>query len=134
MRPLARHSASWAAAFLAVAVFPVAAAGQDHGWDCQRFSNLPQIGINACLADQWRAADEDLNEVYRRLMAELSPADSETLRQAQRAWITFRDAACDVEAGQMRGGSGEPMLRYSCLARLTERRVEDMTHLTVLYE
>jgi uncharacterized protein YecT (DUF1311 family) len=44
-------------------------------------------------------------------------------RAAQDAWITYRDMMCEVEAGFMRGGSGEQMLRFGCLTRITEARL-----------
>jgi uncharacterized protein YecT (DUF1311 family) len=35
----------------------------------------------------------EMNKVYKRLMARLSPEQQQnTLREAQRAWLTFRDA------------------------------------------
>ncbi len=117
-----------------VAAMAAPAAAQDHGWDCKDYASLPQQGINACLADDWCAADARLNDVYQRLMRNVGPSEANTLRAAQRAWITFRDAACDVEAAQMRGGSGEPMLWFGCLGRLTDRRVDDLENLVELYE
>ena len=48
------------------------------------------------------------------------------LRDGQRAWITFRDAACAAEGYLMHGGSAEPMVIYGCYARLTETRAADL--------
>ena len=62
----------------------------------------------------------------------LAPADRGAvvnLRAAQRAWITFRDAACAAEGYQMHGGSAEPMVIYGCRARLTEARLADLQYL-----
>ena len=42
------------------------------------------------------AANADLNATYRGLMRRLTPADQTALRNAQRVWITFRDADCRV--------------------------------------
>jgi uncharacterized protein YecT (DUF1311 family) len=55
------------------------------------------------------------------------------LRDAQRAWITFRDQACVAEAYSWRGGSGEPMIYASCQESLTRRRVEDLIGLAQGY-
>lgn len=95
-------------------------------WDCRQINSLPQQGINACLAEEYARWDAELNRAYQAVIAQLGPRDEETLRVGQRAWITYRDNACDVEASAMRGGSGEAMLRYGCLARLTERRARDL--------
>jgi uncharacterized protein YecT (DUF1311 family) len=107
---------------LAFAGSPVAA--QD--WNCTDFDNLPQQGINACLARRYAELDTRLNEAYEVALGMLEAQDEASLRAAQLAWTTYRSAACEVEAGAMRGGSGEPMLRFGCLARLTERRLADL--------
>jgi uncharacterized protein YecT (DUF1311 family) len=55
------------------------------------------------------------------------PADEKggaaALKDAQRAWITFRDKACEAEGYAMKGGSAEPLLVYGCMRLLTEERV-----------
>jgi len=41
---------------------------------------------------QIQKADDQLNEVYRQCISALTSSQASKLRQAQRAWITFRDA------------------------------------------
>ncbi len=103
-----------------------AATAQTHGWDCSAFDTLPQQGINSCLADEYHKADADLNAAYQAALAHSTDAMGALLRDAQRAWIPFRDAACQAEAEFMRGGSGEAMLWFGCLARMTEARTEEL--------
>ncbi|MEQ8367703.1 MAG: lysozyme inhibitor LprI family protein [Roseicyclus sp.] len=95
-------------------------------WDCSDYASLPQQGINLCLAAEYERADADLNAVYQAARAGTGETMSSLLRDAQRAWIPFRDAACEAEAEYMRGGSGEPMMRFSCLIRLTKARTDDL--------
>ena len=45
---------------------------------------------------------------------------------AQRAWIVFRDQACEAESLLARGGTMQPQLFHVCLARLTRQRTEDL--------
>jgi uncharacterized protein YecT (DUF1311 family) len=45
------------------------------------------------LAGQLRRTDEELNVVYRRCIETLMPAEVSKLREAQRAWVAFRDAS-----------------------------------------
>jgi uncharacterized protein YecT (DUF1311 family) len=45
------------------------------------------------LAGRLRRADEELNVVYRRCIETLTPAEVSKLREAQRAWVAFRDAS-----------------------------------------
>lgn len=95
-------------------------------WDCDAIDSLLQQGINYCLGEQHAFWDSLLNNAYQQVIAERDGADEERLRVAQRAWIIYRDASCEMEAGAMGGGSGEAMLRLGCLARLTERRARDL--------
>jgi len=107
-------------------------AAMAQAWDCTDIGSLPQQGINFCLAEEYAEWDAELNRVYRVVIAQLGPADEETLRVGQRAWITYRDNSCEVEASAMRGGSGEAMLRFACLARLTERRARDLANFAAI--
>ena len=107
-----------------MALMAAPAAAQD--WNCDAYENLPQQGINFCLGERYAFWDQILNNAYQQVIAERGPDEEETLRVAQRAWITYRDATCDMEAEQMAGGSGEAMLQLGCLARLTERRARDL--------
>lgn len=95
-----------------------------------------QRSINQCAHQAWQAADGDLNLAYKLAVAmaksvnEFLPADVEkteiTLRDAQRAWITYRDKACAVEASPNSGGSIQSFVISSCMERLTRRRADDL--------
>jgi uncharacterized protein YecT (DUF1311 family) len=89
-------------------------------------STLPQQSINFCLNQRFLFWDDVLNQAYQQVIAIRDDAAEERLREAQRAWITYRDLTCEMEADAMRGGSGEHMLRSGCLVRLTERRARDL--------
>ncbi|MGE0086197.1 MAG: lysozyme inhibitor LprI family protein [Desulfococcaceae bacterium] len=45
-----------------------------------------------CFAAETKKQDARLNKVYKELMNALSPARKNQLKEAQRAWIKFRDA------------------------------------------
>lgn len=102
--------------------------------DCE--NAMTQIDMNFCAQEDFARADDDLNEAYGRARDAMRDIDSyldadlqgaeEALRDAQRAWITFRDTACAAEGFMMRGGSAEPLLVYGCMARLTDHRTEDL--------
>jgi uncharacterized protein YecT (DUF1311 family) len=106
--------------------------------DCT--NTVMQQEMNACAEQDWMDADADLNAAYRAAMAVMKGYDADlaksergaeaNLRNAQRAWITYRDAACAAEGYAMHGGSAEPLLIYGCRARLTEQRAEDLRLLT----
>lgn len=115
---------------LTLAVVPLGAAAQEP--DCS--NPLTQRDMNHCAYLAWQAADGDLNDTYgwaREVAAGWEPGAGDALRDAQRAWITYRDAACAAEGWLFHGGSMEPLIVHSCMENLTRRRTED---LRALYE
>ncbi len=85
-----------------------------------------QHDMNVCAAQELARADRVLNERYQELAGSMPPVQLELLRTAQRAWIRFRDAECAYQASAFEGGSMQPMVRSSCLARLTEKRAAEL--------
>lgn len=104
---------------------------------------VTQQDMNQCAYADWEAADADLNAAYQRAMALLQHWDADlpeaeqggvvALKAAQRAWITFRDKACEVEGYAMKGGSAEPLLVYGCMRQLTEDRTGQLEALVDSY-
>ena len=88
--------------------------------------NQPQSALTLCHADQLETWDRMLNQIYQRVIPTLDAAQEDNLRQAQRAWITFRDLTCGMERARYEGGSIAPMIELQCLTRLTERRTRDL--------
>jgi uncharacterized protein YecT (DUF1311 family) len=90
------------------------------------------VGMGFCLSQEWEWWDGRLNAAYGALMARHEAMDAEmteigatapsleaTLRDMQRAWIGYRDAACDYERAQWGGGTGGGPATAGCLMRLT---------------
>lgn len=104
---------------------------------------MAQVDLNACAYADWEAADAGLKAAYQQAMALLEDWDAnlpeeeqggaETLREAQRAWITFRDKACEAEGYAMKGGSAEPLLVYGCMRVLTSERTGHLTSMVEAY-
>jgi uncharacterized protein YecT (DUF1311 family) len=120
-----------AALLLAFAAAPLAA----QQIDCA--APVSQLDLTRCAERDWQRADVELNTAYKMAIAKARKDDAglsdeqkgaeAALRTAQRAWIPFRDAACEYEGFRVRGGSAEPMVVYFCLARLTQQRVQDLS-------
>ncbi|KZD11554.1 lysozyme inhibitor LprI family protein [Oceanibaculum pacificum] len=86
-----------------------------------------QAEMNACAGAAFEAADKELNVLYFQMRQRLA-GETEALarlRDAQRAWVTFRDTECAFASGGVEGGSVQPMIRLMCLEQATARRVED---------
>ena len=117
---------------------------QDPQWNCAD----PQVQqeMNYCAGQDFEHADAELNTVYRTAIQNAQAADREfarmeadahapnnddpgeeaSLREAQRAWVTFRDARCRGESFEARGGSMQPMLYDGCRATLTRARTAEL--------
>jgi uncharacterized protein YecT (DUF1311 family) len=101
--------------------------------DCGNAVN--QAEMNECAARAARDADADLNRLWPQIVRQMQAADREgnsngegerRLRAAQRAWIAFRDAQCELEGVEALGGSMESMLVSGCIATMTERRANEL--------
>jgi uncharacterized protein YecT (DUF1311 family) len=106
---------------------------------CSAPENQSQMEMNMCAELDFERADAQLNIIYREEIAGARQGDREidssdhrptseaVLRQAQRAWLAFRDAHCTYEGyGEARGGSMEPMVYSGCRARLTRERIAQL--------
>ncbi|HEY5710880.1 MAG TPA: lysozyme inhibitor LprI family protein [Allosphingosinicella sp.] len=105
-----------------------------------------QMEMNMCAGLDFEAADRELNIAYRSAIRSAQQADREyariesaaggdrsgepgeeaTLREAQRAWVGFRDAQCRMESFEARGGSMQTMLDSGCRATLTRARTAEL--------
>jgi len=80
-----------------------------------------------CAGREYKKADDELNKVYKQLMSKLNDeGQKEALKQAQQAWLKFRDANCDFESYMNRGGTIEPVVRYGCLSWMTTSRTKEL--------
>ena len=87
--------------------------------------------MNQDAAGEFKAADKELNAIYQQILEDY--ADDETfianLKEAQRCWITFRDAQLkmkypDREPGYY--GSIQPMCEAMYLTELTQERIKTL--------
>ncbi|PRY26477.1 uncharacterized protein DUF1311 [Aliiruegeria haliotis] len=94
------------------------------------------IGMMSCINQELDWWDDRLNARYTALMAEEKASDAEldklgssaprlapALRAMQRAWIPYRDAACEYEQAQWGGGSGSGPAVLGCHMRMTAEQV-----------
>lgn len=93
------------------------------------------VGMSTCLGKEAEYWDGRLNTVYQALVETDSRVDAEmaelgssaepmepALREMQRAWIAFRDAACFYEYTQWGGGTGSGPASNDCVMRMTARQ------------
>jgi uncharacterized protein YecT (DUF1311 family) len=125
-----------AALFLILTLVPSALLAQGRP-NCQ--NPQTQTDMNICAGLDYKAADAELNRAYKAAMAAMKDMDAnlppelkggvKALRAAQRAWIPYRDKACEAYGFMARGGSMESMLVGTCLADLTRKRTGELKDL-----
>jgi uncharacterized protein YecT (DUF1311 family) len=112
-----------------------ASAGQ---LDCSNPSTT--VDMKVCIGRDIRRADAELNAHYKELIKLLEQwaergvvggqyQGSEYVRrtrEAQRAWIKYRDAECGREALAMLSGTGESVIEMSCHAFMTQKRANQL--------
>lgn len=115
------------------------------GWNCDD----PQVQqeMNWCAGQDFAVADDRLNSQWKETAALMKARDAdfaaygtehdtregffESLLEAQRGWLRYRDAQCRVEGYEFRGGSMEALLVNSCKARLTRMRTDELRQMVV---
>jgi uncharacterized protein YecT (DUF1311 family) len=96
------------------------------------------VEMNFCADKDFRAADEKLNAVYKRVLARISEGDlekpydrvswEEAMRASQRAWVAFRDADCKGAVPmEWSGGTGTTSAVLGCMAGKTDARIKELT-------
>lgn len=75
-----------------------------------------------CLGRNFKAADADLNDAYKRVMDGF-PEDRKTaLRTEQRAWLANKAKACKEAGAEFAGGTMEAVARADCEVKQTKER------------
>jgi len=87
---------------------------------------LTQFDMNQCAGKAYRAADETMNQVYGKLFSMLNDDEKAQLREAQLAWLKYRDTNCEFVADEYKGGSIRPLIQATCLADMTKKRTTEL--------
>lgn len=111
-----------AASLLFAVSTPVSAKGAETDTRCANSGTT--VEYVACYSAAAKQADKDLNTLYGRILSVLPGKDRTRLQKAERAWIAYRDAACDAEYGLFDGGTGGPPAHLACLGRETRQHSE----------
>jgi uncharacterized protein YecT (DUF1311 family) len=95
-----------------------------------------QTELTAQACGEFKKADSELNKVFQQILAANAgnAAFVKALREAQRAWITFRDAhvtSIYPDPDPMAYGTVNPMCRCSILGQLTVQRSKQLRQLWI---
>lgn len=92
--------------------------------DCK--NPVSQMAMNVCAGKDYQREDATLNKRYKELVAKLEKDRRAKLKQVQVTWIKYRDLQCDFDSSNYDGGSMYPLVRSSCLARMTAQRNKEL--------
>lgn len=98
-----------------------------------------QMEMNACASEEAAHVDAQLNEVYRKVLAQAGKQEEAVakIKAAERAWIAYRDAYMDAmypaKNKQAEYGSIYPMEADLLRAKLTQRQVTALKELLQQY-
>ena len=116
----------------ATLVFSSSASAAEN-WVCDEARD--NASLLQCADGEFRKYDAELNRIYAVLMkdaATMSAPQSgygappvQALRNAQRAWIAFRDSNCHWKATAFYGGTGQAVIMANCRAIATRDRVDE---------
>jgi len=82
---------------------------------------------NICLLKVQGKVDQELNQTYQSALKRWNEdPNREELRQAERAWVSYRDASCKAEGDLYKGGTIMPSIEMHCIIRLTRQRMAEI--------
>ena len=70
------------------------------------------VYVMDCIAERYRAADQELNEIYSEALKSLSDEGKKKLEDAQKAWFRYRDVslAFITEVNRKTGSTGNVII------------------------
>ena len=82
-------------------------------------------------------SDKAMNTAYPQLMGLLNDEGEKRLKEAQRAWIAYRDAQAGFDCHHLAGGTMEGLEQIGAMNMLTQERTkrlrEDYARFKVMY-
>ena len=116
---------------------------QEEGIACKDAAGV-ELSSDACAVQAWQKADRELNQVYRRLRANLpenlAPHYTREgvlneLTTIQKLWVQLRDADCELFHGLIGGGNTEHFnFQYQCYLDRTLKRIAELQALERVLE
>jgi uncharacterized protein YecT (DUF1311 family) len=82
--------------------------------------------MNVCAHKEFQAADDALNRAYNQLSSRLDEGRRAKLKEAELAWLKYRDGNCEFVSSEYEGGSMRPMVHSFCLADVTRARTAEL--------
>jgi len=84
------------------------------------------VDFSNCLWKAWKTVDRELNAYYQVVSTHVKGGEFEKLRDAERAWIAFRDLNCDAEKELYDGGTAQGPVYNACMEAMTRHRLQEL--------
>lgn len=104
---------------------PFTVQAQGHSAFCGQADST--AASQGCLKRHLDSAQSRLNKVYKKLTNELEGDNLASLKDLQATWLRYRDAECMWEADRSATPSLKRINELSCMARITDDRVDLLT-------
>ena len=94
-------------------------------------------GVTGCLDTAYTEWDAELNKFYKLLTGIVDPTQKNALRDAERAWLAYRDkefALLELLYKSKEGTMFQPMLMYDKVTVVKKRALELEDHYKLLTE
>jgi uncharacterized protein YecT (DUF1311 family) len=85
-------------------------------------------GMVECNTREWAAWDEFLNRAYSAALKDAPENLATALREAQRAWLQWREKSCALPALENEGGTIVGPLYTGCMLEATARQALSLEH------
>lgn len=119
---------------------PLATAARSNDLDAPDCANATDTQTTTiCAANELDEVDKELNAVYKKALAAQAEEDKlradnnmsdaeavKSLKTAERAWITYRDANCDAINAANLGGTGYAAFIVDCQTEMTRNRIKEL--------
>lgn len=92
-------------------------------------NSTSQTTLSFCAKEAYQRADVELNAAYEKLVAQLeTDASKGRLKEAQRAWMQFRDKDCNYynSGAELRAQYMSTMMYFFCLTDRTRTRTKEL--------
>lgn len=103
------------------------------GLNCNEITEMKKNAVEACV----KQTDDVLNTFYKDLMNDdmfkKMPLNKKALKHAQKTWLKFRDASCELTLSLGMASSNKEEMMNKCLVRTTIQRNSELEALIEEY-
>lgn len=89
---------------------------------------MTTVAMHECSEAEWKRQDDRLNQNYKKAMSGLGEQQKGTLRDAQRKWVAYRDANCEMYYS-LTGGTMDQLNGSGCRVDMTRQRADELEKL-----